>query len=255
MIALSTASLYKEDLKTVFEWAKEIGFEGIELNIDYRPETQDKKLLYKLKETYQFPIVSIHVPCNFRHRRLWGRGMRIKIEKSTEIAKFLGTPIIVTHVPILWQFEYVHWLSVDLNAFEKEKGIVIAIENIGLTPILGFKFNLHWYNRLEALSRFSNLTLDTSHLGSLEIDISRAYKLLQYKIKHIHLSNYSNGIEHCLLTSEGLPIKEFLEYLSNATYRGAIVLEFSPYSLGYPDLKKVKMNLHQNLEFCHKYFR
>jgi len=62
MIALSTGSLYNYGVVRVFELGREAGFEGVEILVDDRYDTQQPDYLNILQETFQLPVVAVHSP-------------------------------------------------------------------------------------------------------------------------------------------------------------------------------------------------
>ena len=57
MIALSTGSLYTFGTARVFELAAQVGYDGIEVLVDHRPDTRDPAYLRRLSSEHGLPIV------------------------------------------------------------------------------------------------------------------------------------------------------------------------------------------------------
>ena len=148
---------------------------------------------------------------------------------------------------------YSRWLCDELESFQRETEVTIAVENMPRRRISPLKFDLYQMTRLESLERFGYLTLDTTHLATHGIDIIQTYERLADRVAHVHLSNY-NGREHRLLQDGHLPLADFLRRLNQDGYRGVVTLELQPDALEAGDSSQVLANLRVAVDFYRRHF-
>lgn len=274
MIALSTGSLYTYGLDRVFELAREVGFDGVEVLIDERWDTRQADYLGRLRDRHGIPIVSLHSPFS-DHVDGWEGDEVSRIRRSVALAEALGARTVVVHLPRRFsrlrlrlpgvrlsltlglslgrERVYRRWLLEELAAYQAETPVTIAVENMPLKRLLFLRVNPYQLNEFEGLEAFPHLVFDTTHLGTRGFDIIEAYERLKARIAHVHLSNY-NGREHRLLDDGHLPLGQLLRRLRADGYRGIVTLEFSPRSLGGEDEGRVRANLERSLVFCRQHF-
>jgi sugar phosphate isomerase/epimerase len=158
-------------------------------------------------------------------------------------------------LPLSWFVgrPYARWLWGELEGFQRETEVIVAVENMPRRRIGPLGFDLYQMTRLESLERFQHLTLDTAHLATHGVDIIQAYERLASRVAHVHLSNY-NGREHRLLQDGHLPLAEFLRRLNQDGYRGIVTLELQPDALGDENEDQVFANLQAAAGFCRRYF-
>lgn len=248
---LSTASLYNFELQDVFRIAGEAGFEGLELMVTKREETQSASRLRELIDEYGIPVRTIHAPFLLAAKKVWG-GSLSKIDRSVDMARQLGAELIVVHLPYFWQWNYARWAHRNLNSYSRESGVIVAMENAMLVN-LHRPINLSLFNSLRDLRHFENLVFDTSHYAIAGIDIFQAWEQLRGHVRHIHLSNnYLKGFDDHALPFEGrLALDRFLNMLYRDGFDDTIALELGPGPLeARLGEKRIVANLRDSLEFC-----
>lgn len=248
---LSTASLYGYELDHVFRMASKAGFQGIELMVTSREETQSSTRPAELSERYQLPVSSIHAPFLLAAMKVWGDPVT-KIERAVGMANDLGSQVVVAHLPYFWQWSYARWAHRNFNAYSKHSGTTVTMENAMMVK-LWKPINLSLYNSLRDIRHFENITFDTSHFAVAGIDILRAWEELKDLVKHVHLSNnYMKGFDDHALPFEGrLPLGEFLRLLHHDGYKGKVVLELGPGPLeARMGVKRIQYNLQRSLAYC-----
>ena len=279
MLALSTGSLYTYGLDRVFGLAKEAGFDGIEVLVDGRWDTRQADYLKHLMDRHGLPIVSLHSPFHFVQVPGWEQDPIWRLKRTVELAEALGAQVVVAHPPLGWlrislrvtgasnkrDFwvglplswfvgrPYARWLCDELEGFQRDTEVIVAVENMPRRRIGPLGFNLYQMTRLESLERFRHLTLDTTHLATHGIDILQTYEKLAGRVAHVHLSNY-NGREHRLLWDGHLPLADFLYRLNQDGYEGIVALELQPDVLGAGDDNRVLANLWAAVDFCRGHF-
>lgn len=272
MFALSAGSVYPYPLRDAFRLAKDAGFDGVEILINRLQHTYQADYLNHLQAEYKIPILSIHSPFS-GYIPGWETDEVERIKRSVAVAEIVHAHTVVIHPPLRFvrfgtsemfadlllhlpfggQKKYHLWLKQELQSFQNNTSVTIAVENLPCMYFFGFPFNPHQLNDLIQLKVFNHLALDITHLGKCRINLLEAYEYLKERIAHVHLSNY-NGREHTLLTDGQLPIREFLIRLKQDNYRGIIALEFNPQALGVGNKKRVYNNLLKSLSFCRKFF-
>jgi sugar phosphate isomerase/epimerase len=278
MLALSTGSLYTYGLDRVFGLAKEVGFDGIEVLVDGRWDTRQPDYLRHLIHRHELPVVSLHSPFHLIRVPGWEQDPLWRLKRTVELAEALGAQIVVAHPPLGWLRislrvmgasknrgfwvglplswfvgrSYARWLCDELEDFQRETEVIVAVENMPRRRIGPLGFDLYQMTRLELLESFRHLTLDTTHLATHGIDIIQTYKRLADRVVHIHLSNY-NGQEHRLPQDGHLPLAELLRCLNRNGYKGIVTLELQPDVLGDGDVDQVSANLQAAVDFCRRY--
>jgi len=273
LIALSTGSLYSYGLNRVFELAREIGFDGIEVLIDQRPDTFQPHYLRRLQQEQGLPILALHSP--FFPAASWEKGDLACVRRSVDLAQEVGAGVVIAHLPrrirgVMVQFLWRHshrlvlpipwggdreWLAFiqdGLAHLEAVTGVVIAVENMPARRIGPLRLNGCWLNTPQEMEVIPHITLDTTHLGTWDYDVLAAYEQLKERVAHVHLSNF-NGKEHRLLDDGHLPLAQLLERLGADGYGGIISFETHPNNLKAEDEGQVRANLRRSLDFCRQH--
>ncbi len=273
LVALSTGSLYTYGTRRVFELAGEIGFDGLEVLVDRRPDTFQPHYLRHLMQEQGLPILALHSP--FLPAPSWERGNLACVRRTVALAQEVGAEVVIAHLPprishILVQFlwreghhavlpvpwggdrEWLAFIQDSLAQLEEAAGVTIAVENMPARRFGPFRLNGRWLNTAQEMEIIPHITLDTTHLGTWGQDPLAFYERLKDRIAHVHLSNF-NGEEHRLLDDGHLPLAQLLERLSADGYGGLITLETNPNALEAEDEEQVRRNLHRNLDFCRQH--
>jgi sugar phosphate isomerase/epimerase len=247
---LSTGSLWSYSLERLFDFAAEAGFDGLELLLDMRWETRQTGYLQKLIDQNRLPISAVHTPF-LPNIPGWPHNQPERLRCSIELAHKLGAEVVVHHLPsrlgTVWvqmpgrffpipfprneDAGYKRWLEKEYQTFQAETSIKLCIENMPAFQRFGRRWNLWHWNTIEAIGRFPNLALDTTHLGTWGLEPVDIYPQLERKVGHIHLSNY-DGREHIRPETGRLNLEKLLNHLKKIDYAGLITLELQPEDLG-----------------------
>jgi sugar phosphate isomerase/epimerase len=269
-LALSTGSLYTYGIARVFELAARAGFDAIELLADHRWDSRQPAYVERLSRENDLPVVAVHSPFIILGTPGWPSDPIGRLERSVGLARELGAPVVVAHLPLrvraisismlgsrksmllpipfTGEGDYLHFLENGLAQFEAEQGILIGVENLPFRRILGRTINVHHLNDPEALATLPHLTLDTTHIGTWGMDLLEVYDQLKERIVHVHLSNF-NGREHRLPEDGHLPLTSLLQRLCRDGYSGAVTLELDPAPLEAEDEALVLDHLCQAVRF------
>lgn len=276
LIILSTGSLYTFGLARVFPLAAAAGFDGIEVLIDHRWDTRDAAYLRHLSRTHDLPIAALHSPFVLRVAG-WPSDQLGRLERTIALARELGVPLIVTHlpyrlhvataqwhaaagrqfvvpVPLLRKGPFHHLLREGrLEQLLGDGSVTVTVENMPARRALGLRVSGYWFNRPSQLAQFPHLTLDTTHLGTWGLDPLRVYQELKDRVRHVHLSNY-DGREHRLPQHGHLQLGEFLRQLARDGFGGTICVETDPSVLPVEDEAACLDALQCTLTFCREHF-
>ena len=273
-IALSTGSLYSYGLARVFELAAEAGFDAVEIMVDDRWDTHQPGYLLRLSQASSLPVAAVHNPF-LPNVPGWPSDPLGRLRLSAALARDLGAPLVVTHlplrirgarveligfkakrlmvpIPLPGESDYRRFLLNGPARFEAEEAVVVAVENMPVKRLLGLELDIYALNRVEFLATLPHLTLDTTHLGTRGLDPLAVYERLKERVAHVHLSDFKEQ-EHLLPGDGHLPLGQLLERLTRDGYRGAVTIELGPEALRAEDEVQVKERLRQALTFCREH--
>jgi len=230
-ILFSTGCLFHLPIENIFFYAKEAGFEGCDLLIDTKFDSDN--YLERVRNCLDIlPVHSIHAP--FMKMRTWGTKADI-LTRTIDIARTVGAKVVNFHPPSWFAMEvqFFKWFR-EIKDFQKELGcddVFLAIENM---PRSGTRLMLTSYilNDLNDLVDFGverNLyfTFDTTHFGTFGDDIIAGF-LRVFKtgrLKNIHLSDHGSHRSHLFLGKGDLPVIKFLNTVRRLGYDEMITLE------------------------------
>ncbi len=220
--------MFTTPLHDAFPLFAEAGFDGVELMVTTDPDTQDAGRVADLSERHGLPVVAVHAPFLLMARRVFGADPIGKIDRSVELARTVGAPLVVVHPPYRWQSGYRRWLQEHVSNDEARGGIRVAVENMYPVRVRGHHVaGFHHVRTLEDLERFPNVVLDTSHAAVAGLDLREATSRLGDRLAHVHLSNNAGrGWDSHLPLDEGvLDLTGFLSSLATSRFAGAISLE------------------------------
>jgi sugar phosphate isomerase/epimerase len=272
-IALSTGSLYTYGLTRAFELAAAAGFDAVEVLVDHRWDSRQPAYLQRLMDDTGLPVAAVHSPF-VPHAPGWPDDPLGRLHETATLARALGAPVVVTHLPfrfcavrvellglpgsprilplplpLLRRGNYRPFLLDGLAEFEADRGLLVGVENMPARPFLGRRLNIYALNDLETLVTLPHLTLDTTHLGTWGLDPLAVYERLKERVVHVHLSNF-DGREHRLPQDGHLPLGELLQRLARDGYQGAVTVEVGPEVLEAEDESQVRAHLEQVVDFC-----
>lgn len=243
-IALTTDSLRGYGLNRIFAFAKELGFDAIDLSVDPKSwDTQDADYIKTLIDQYNLPVIAIGTPANTTPKH---------IEDAVEMAKVLGTKMIVVQPPKLLNFRYTQWLKNEIPKIRKRENISIALENAPADTFFGI-IPEHAMNNINELKKFKHAAIDTSRVAEKKEDLLRVYNALNKYLVLIHLSNVSHGKSYSTPEEGILPIESLLTKLNQEGFGGVISLKIDPKKLMVGKEAKVKEKLTHAKKYCEKY--
>jgi sugar phosphate isomerase/epimerase len=246
MLTISTDSLKGYGLNRIFQIAKEAGYDGIDLAIDPKNyDTQNGDYIKLLSQQTGMPVVAIQTPQKSSPK---------KIKVAIEMAKKLGTKIIVIQPPKIFDFKYIQWLKNEIPKIRQKENISIALENAPSATFFGI-IPEHAMGNVLDLKKFKHACLDTSRVALRKEDLIRIYKALRKFLVHVHLSNVKAGTAYNLPEKGILPIESFLTKLKQDSFSGAISLKVNPKFLECGDDEKMFKALANEKLFYETYFK
>lgn len=237
-VGLSTTSVYPLSVGETFAISRDVGYDGIEIMVSYAKASQDPKILRKLADRFDQPILSIHAPTLILTQFTGGRDPLTKLRRSCELAKAVDAPTVVAHPPFRWQNGYsANFLSIisDLSA---EYEVNIAVENMFPWRVRGKRAANIYSPDWDTLTQKADaLTIDFSHASLSGLD---AYEMIRQsldKVAHIHLCDGA-GVQkldgkkqvmdqHLLPGQGGQRIRESLDLLAASSWKGSVVAEIN----------------------------
>ncbi len=245
MLLLCTDTLRGYGLNRIFKLAKEAGYEGIDLSVDFGLfDTYNKEYIKELVDEYQLPVHAISAPRQVSSK---------KIKEIVEVAKHIGAKVIILQPPKIHEFKTITWLKKEIPKLREKEFISIALENAPSGTFLGI-FPEHALSNTQDLKKFKHVCLDTARIGENKKDLIRAYGVFRKFLVHIHLSNLHHGKKYAPLNNGILPLESFLTKLKQDKYPGAISVKILPKHLHAGDDEEVVDNLQKAKKYYDKYY-
>lgn len=243
MFILSSGCLYKYGLNRIFEFAKDAGFEGVEIVMNEIFDTRDADYINKLQEHFAMPVVAM---------TLLSITSSKKVKVAIDVAQAIKAPTVILRSPLFTDFKLAQWFKNELPKLQKKTNIQLAVEN---TPAgKGFFLPQFALRNIEELRRFEYLCLDTSHLVTQKLSLLRVYKLIHKRLVHVHISNFNAGKEHQFLDEGEVPLESFLTHLKRDGFDKPISLKVTPEVLGGNDASEVAKRLKKARDFYEEYY-
>jgi sugar phosphate isomerase/epimerase len=134
----------------------------------------------------------------------------------------------------------------------RDQGVIVAVENMPSNTPGILRVRSRSCHLPKHLTSVGDVTLDTSHVGASRMDLLEAQSDLADQLRHVHLSdsNLVPGKDDHRLPGKGkLPLKPFLDALSESDYPGVVSLELKPWPLGAPHPENILERMRASLEF------
>lgn len=236
-INLSTGSLRGKPLPKIFETAKRIGFQGIELYLEYPydPDRIDAEAIGKIKRKHALPVYSIHAPSYERYLKEYffhPSFVQQTMSKTLDLAMQLEAQLVVIHpFPALWQKEKTMERFAELLSTLSADGIRWSVENL---PRLSKRLPLephcltNWQEFISFCGNLFTMTLDTTHALSCGKDPLTLFKQCEGIVRNIHFSDFRDGIQHLPLGEGKWDFRSFLKLIRESHYEGVVTLEIYP---------------------------
>jgi sugar phosphate isomerase/epimerase len=246
-VGLSTASVYPMRTEAAFEYAAELGYDGVELMVWAETVSQDIGAVATLSRRYNMPVLSVHAPCLLISQRVWGADPIPKLTRSVQAAERLGAQTVVVHPPFRWQRRYADGFSEQVAELEQRSDVQVAVENMfpfrtdrffgsgqpsvermrrrGGHPGTGISAFAPSYDPLDG--DHAHYTLDLSHTATAGTDALDMARRMGSGLVHLHLCD-GNGAatdEHLVPGRGTQPTVEVCKMLAASDFAGHVILE------------------------------
>ncbi|BBY63218.1 sugar phosphate isomerase/epimerase family protein [Mycolicibacterium helvum] len=246
-VGLSTASVYPLRTEAAFEYAAELGYDGVELMVWAETVSQDVGAIAKLSRRYNMPVLSVHAPCLLISQRVWGANPIPKLTRSVQAAERLGAQTVVVHPPFRWQRRYADGFSEQVAELESRSDVLVAVENMfpfrtdrffgsgdpsiermrkrGGRPGVGISAFAPSYDPLDG--NHAHYTLDLSHTATAGTDALEMAERMGSGLVHLHLcdGNGASTDEHLVPGRGTQPTAEVCQMLAASDFTGHVILE------------------------------
>ncbi|BBY59173.1 sugar phosphate isomerase/epimerase family protein [Mycolicibacterium sarraceniae] len=246
-VGLSTASVYPLRTEAAFEYAAELGYDGVELMVWAETVSQDIGAIAKLSRRYNMPVLSVHAPCLLISQRVWGANPIPKLTRSVQAAERLGAQTVVVHPPFRWQRRYADGFSEQVAELESHTDVLVAVENMfpfrtdrffgsgdpsiermrkrGGRPGAGISAFAPSYDPLDG--DHAHYTLDLSHTATAGTDALDMAERMGSGLVHLHLcdGNGASTDEHLVPGRGTQPTVEVCQMLAASDFTGHVILE------------------------------
>lgn len=266
-ITFSTGSLTGFSISTIFEIARGLPVDGVELMLSTRLLQQGPQRIQELEQRTGVPVRSVHTLLRVTCPSAEQAASDI-VESARFARELINCGTLVVHTPdshAMHTVETRAWLSAIDSVLEMIEGtpLRIAVENSGRlsnadpTSYFDHPERLRWVAQEWGVG----LTFDTSHAASRQWDLLPTARRLQPHLHNVHLSDYgrrsypsalANAFlrDHRLPGSGTLPLRELLGELAARDYGGLVTLELSPFALRVPWRPASERRLRGAIDFC-----
>lgn len=249
-LAVSTGTLYIYPLRTVLGWAREAGFQGVEVVVNPEAIARGGTGVRRLADEAGVEIVAVHptvVPLPGWRERYGG------MERTIPLAQEMGAPVVVMHAPraecldegegLAFRQRIERWLPRLAG-----DGLCLAVENKTVYSEADRGYALTPLDRLRAFAdRYDlGLVLDTSHAGTAGEDLLHARRVFDGRLVDVHLSDVGGKLPALLpgIAREALDLHRFpgagelalaplLAALQEDGYPGPVTLEVNPVAVRF----------------------
>ncbi len=244
MILLSSGSFPHYGLERFFQFAQKAKFDGVEIVVNQNFDTHDAHYLKKLESEYGISVKAFSLPDKNAEKYLED------FEKV--ITHFEGAHINMAS-PELFSHKYKTWIEKRIKRLARAHNLLFNRRNSEFKLLLGF-IPLRSENSLFSLRQAGYVSLDLSALHSSNLDIIRAIRQVEPKLRHVYLSNVDRGMLYSSLKNGVLPLESFLTKLKQQNFGGVFTLKLSPKALREGNEEKMNAVLKDCREFYEQYF-
>jgi sugar phosphate isomerase/epimerase len=246
-LSLSTGTFYPYPLRWVLAWAREAGFDGVELVVNPEAIARGGAGLRRLAEAEGVELFSVHptvVPLRGWRERSGGRAATIGLAREA------GAELVVLHTPRTESLDVGDGLALvqQVEAWGRQRsgdGPLLAVENKAVRSERDRGYVLTPLERLRAFAdRYDlGLVLDTTHVGTAGEDLLAARRLMGERLVNVHLSDMGGWVpfsgiklvrsllgEHRFPGAGDLCLAAFLADLAASGYDGLVTLEVNPWA-------------------------
>lgn len=274
-VGLSTASVYPQKTESAFQFAAELGYDGVELMVWAEALSQDPKAVRALVDKYDLPVQAVHAPCLLISQRIWGSDPVRRLDKAVEMARQVGATTVVVHPPFRWQRPYARGFAEQVARLEDTTGIIVAVEN--MFPMRADRLFGRKERSIERMDKRGGLpgpglsafapgydpttephrhfTLDLSHTSTAGMDALELADRMGAGLAHVHLADGRGAYEdeHLIPGHGTQPCAELCHRLAAGGFAGQVVLEVNTQNARTRDARASM--LAESLAFARRHLR
>lgn len=233
-VALSTSSVYPLGVSEGFSVAEDLGYDGVEVMVTHRTETQQAEVLRGLSTKFNMEIMAIHAPTLLLTQQVWGSAWE-KLAKSAQLALDVGCEVVVAHPPFRWQAGYAERFAEGIAEIEERTGVIFAVENMYPWRAGGREATMYLPHWDPVDQPYPHVTWDFSHAATAEADSYESVEALGSRLRHVHLTDgWSNGFkdDHLIPGHGEQRVAETMELIGRddfggSGFGGVVVVEVS----------------------------
>lgn len=244
MLLLTSQSFPHYGLERFFQFAKDTGYDGVEIMIHSNYDTQNPEYLHTLSERYDMPIKAFSLTDKNPERYMEA------FMKTTR--EFEGVTVNLES-PELFSFGYKTWINNTLPRFAKKYNLTFNRTNSRSKPILGL-FPNKIENSLFALKKAGTVALDVSALWANQEEPMRSIEFVKDSLGHMYLSNVYRNQLYSPLNRGVLPLESILTKMKKMGYKNDFTVKISPQHIHEDDEGLMKHVLTESREMYEKYF-
>ena len=245
-VGLSTASVYPLRTEAAFEYAAELGYDGVELMVWAETVSQDIGAIAKLAPVQHAGAVRA-CAVSVDLQRVWGPNPIPKLTRSVQAAERLGAQTVVVHPPFRWQRRYADGFSEQVAELETRSDVLVAVENMFPVPRRQILRLGPAVDRADAQARgrpgaavsafapsydpldgnHAHYTLDLSHTATAGTDALDMARRMGSGLVHLHLCDGTGAStdEHLVPGRGSQPTVEVCQMLAGSDFAGHVILE------------------------------
>jgi sugar phosphate isomerase/epimerase len=244
MLLLSSQSFPHYGLERFFMFAKECGFEGVEITVDENFDTQNPVYLKSLSERFGLPIRAFSMP----HKK--EDDLYEAFQKT--VREFPRTSLNLAS-PQNFSFGYKKWMETIVPKLCQKYDLKLNRRNVSSKLMFGVIPD-RVDNSLFTLREKGHVCLDLSSLWVSKDEPMRTIDFLGDQLRHVYLSNVYKNMPYSPLPAGVLPLESFLKKLAQLHFGGDFTLVLSPKSIAEGEDEKMTEILKDSREFFENYF-
>lgn len=245
MLLLASQSFPRYGLERFFQFAKDLGFQAVEVQVSSNFDTQNPKYLKDLSDRFGIKIAILSLPAS-------GAESFITAFEGV-VAEFPGVMVNV-YSPEVFSSRYKSWMQKSLPQLCQRYRLRMNRVTAPFKTVLGV-MPTRTEGSLHSLREAGDVSIDLIALWKSNEDIMRASGFLREKMKHIYLANAQGGQGYTPLPHGVLPVESFLTKLAREDYRGDFTLKISPQHMHEGNDARMLEVIKESKDFFEKYFR
>jgi len=244
MLLFHTDNLPHYGLERIFRFAKEAGFDGLEIGVGRNFDTQSPAYIKELSARYDFPVKAFSITRNQEED--------LSTVFQHTVREFEGSTMNLVPAAML-SFKYKKWMEEIVPKLARKYNLTACRRNVPMETMLGFLPNRS-DNSVAALRQAGLICLDLTALAKSNEDIMKALQEAGTSLKHVYLSNVYQNAPYSSPVHGVLPLESFLTKLARSDYHGNFTLYVSAKELKEGNDEMVLAKMVEAREFFEKYF-